>query len=210
MDVLGFDWSDLVFFLELARHGRLVPAAKRLRADHTTVSRRIAELERALHCKLFDRNPNGFILTDAGQKLFTYAEAIESKALAIAENVGGIATEPSGRVRVATMEGIGSFYLAPRFAKLRESFPEIRVRASYGAPPHQSDEARSRYLAELFPTIGSETGIRKNWYLPAQTLCISTLHSAPWLTVFCSRIGSARLRRLRRRLRCDPRSEVVA
>ena len=127
MDVPGFDWSDLVFFLELARHGRLVPAAKRLRADHTTVSRRIAELERALHCKLFDRNPNGFILTDAGQKLFTYAEAIESKALAIAENVGGIATEPSGRVRVATMEGIGSFYLAPRFAKLRESFPEIRV-----------------------------------------------------------------------------------
>jgi DNA-binding transcriptional LysR family regulator len=127
MDTTGFDWSDLVFFLELARQGRLMPAARRLRADHTTVSRRIAELERSLHCKLFDRNTNGFVLTDVGQKLFSYAEAMETNALAIAEQVGGIATEPSGRVRIATMEGLGSFYLAPRICKLRESFPEIRV-----------------------------------------------------------------------------------
>ena len=75
MSAPGFDWSDLLFFLELSRRGRLVPAAKRLRADHTTVSRRIAALESALHCKLFDRNSNGFMLTDAGQKLLVYAES---------------------------------------------------------------------------------------------------------------------------------------
>ena len=58
----GFDWNDLSFFLELARQGRLMPAAKRLRVDHTTVSRRIAELEKSLDCKLFDRNNTGFAL----------------------------------------------------------------------------------------------------------------------------------------------------
>jgi DNA-binding transcriptional LysR family regulator len=127
MGLPRFDWSDLVFFLELARQGRLAPAAKRLRADHTTVSRRVAELERGLNCKLFDRGANGFVLTDVGQKLFKYAEAIESSALAIEENVAGIASEPTGDVRVATMEGIGSFYLAPRMPILRQLFPEIRV-----------------------------------------------------------------------------------
>lgn len=127
MALPGFDWGDLAFFLELARQGRLGPAARRLRADHTTVSRRVAELERALHCKLFDRAPDGFVLTDAGQKLFAYAEAIEGNALAISENVGGIATEASGDVRVATMEGIGSFYIAPRMWKLRQAFPALRV-----------------------------------------------------------------------------------
>jgi DNA-binding transcriptional LysR family regulator len=127
MGLPRFDWSDLVFFLELARQGRLVPAAKRLRADHTTVSRRVAELERGLNCKLFDRGANGFVLTDVGQKLFKYAEAIESSALAIEENVAGVASEPTGDVRVATMEGIGSFYLAPRMPILRQLFPEIRV-----------------------------------------------------------------------------------
>ncbi len=127
MGLPRFDWSDLVFFLELARQGRLVPAAKRLRADHTTVSRRVAELERGLNCKLFDRSATGFVLTEVGQKLFNYAEAIESTALAIEENVAGVASEPTGDVRVATMEGIGSFYLAPRMPMLRKLFPEIRV-----------------------------------------------------------------------------------
>src|SRR3981189_1314845 len=96
MSLSGFDWSDLVFFLELARHGRLVPAARNLRADHTTVSRRVAELERSLNCKLFDRGADGFALTDAGQKLFNYAEVIESNALLTEENVAGLA---GGRAR---------------------------------------------------------------------------------------------------------------
>lgn len=29
-----FDWNDLKFFLELARQGRLMPAARRLKVDH--------------------------------------------------------------------------------------------------------------------------------------------------------------------------------
>jgi len=33
-----FDWNDLKFFLELARQGRLMPAARRLKVDHTTVA----------------------------------------------------------------------------------------------------------------------------------------------------------------------------
>jgi len=64
-----FDWNDLTFFLELARHGRLMPAARRLKVDHTTVSRRIADLERGLDVRLFNRNSDGFVLTEAGHKL---------------------------------------------------------------------------------------------------------------------------------------------
>ena len=43
----GFDWDHLRYFLAVARTGRLTAAAARLRQDHTTVSRRIAALERA-------------------------------------------------------------------------------------------------------------------------------------------------------------------
>ena len=72
-----FNWNDLVFFLELARQSRLAPAARRLRVDHTTVSRRIAELEKDLSIKLFDRKPDGFVLTEQGHRLFAIAERIE-------------------------------------------------------------------------------------------------------------------------------------
>jgi DNA-binding transcriptional LysR family regulator len=123
-----FDWNDLTFFLELARHGRLMPAARRLKVDHTTVSRRIAELERGLDSRLFNRNSDGFALTEAGHKLFVIAEAIEQKMLSVPEALGlqDIA-QPIGRVRVASMEGIAAFYLAAKFGEFAARVPGVVV-----------------------------------------------------------------------------------
>lgn len=122
-----FNWSDLVFFLELARQGRLAPAAKRLKVDHTTVSRRISELEKDLSVKLFNRKPDGFILTDQGHRLFTIAERIEQEAFGVQPAMGGELSAANGRVRVATMEGIGAFFMAERFAELLAKEPGIQV-----------------------------------------------------------------------------------
>ncbi|GAB6843674.1 LysR family transcriptional regulator [Methylorubrum rhodinum] len=123
-----FDWNDLTFFLELARHGRLMPAAKRLKVDHTTVSRRVAELERSVDAKLFDRRPDGFVLTEHGHRLFAIAEAIECKALSVHGVLGSpVSTQPVGRVRVASMEGIAAFYLSGRFRELARTHPEIVI-----------------------------------------------------------------------------------
>lgn len=121
-----FDWDDLRFFLELARQGRLAPAAKRLQVDHSTVGRRIAELEKTLNTKLFDRAPSGFVLTEAGHRLLAHAESIELNTIAIAENAGKAAAL-GGTVRLATMEGLASFYLAPRLVGFHASHPGITV-----------------------------------------------------------------------------------
>ncbi len=122
-----FNWNDLVFFLELARQSRLMPAARRLKVDHTTVSRRISELEKDLSIKLFDRKPDGFVLTEQGHRLFAVAERIEVEANGIPNIFGAEQTAATGRVRVATMEGIGAFYLGERFAELAEQQPGILV-----------------------------------------------------------------------------------
>jgi DNA-binding transcriptional LysR family regulator len=122
-----FNWNDLVFFLELARQSRLSPAARRLRVDHTTVSRRIAELEKDLSVKLFDRKPDGFVLTEQGHRLFAIAERIEQEVFSVPQALGSDNALAIGRVRVATMEGIGAFFLAERFAELTERQPGITV-----------------------------------------------------------------------------------
>ena len=123
-----FDWNDLTFFIELARHGRLMPAARRLKVDHTTVSRRVAELERSIDAKLFDRRPDGFILTEHGHRLLAIAETIEGQALSVPGVLGSpVGTEPAGRVRVASMEGIAAFYLSRRFFELAQSHPQILI-----------------------------------------------------------------------------------
>jgi len=117
-----FDWNDLVFFLELARQGRLAPVARRLKVDHTTVSRRIAELEKDLSVKLFDRNRDGFVLTERGHRLFDIAERIEQDAASVEPAMGADNATAAGRVRLVTMEGIGAFFLASRFAELNSAY----------------------------------------------------------------------------------------
>ncbi len=62
----GMHWDDLRFFLELARLKRLSHAARRLGVDHTTVARRIEQLETALRCRLFESTAGGYALTEAG------------------------------------------------------------------------------------------------------------------------------------------------
>ena len=42
------EWTDLRFFLELARAGTLSGASRRLDVEHTTVARRIDRLEKEL------------------------------------------------------------------------------------------------------------------------------------------------------------------
>lgn len=123
-----FDWNDLIFFLELARQGRLMSAARRLKVDHTTVSRRIAELERSLDTKLFNRSADGFNLTEAGHKLLALAESIEQTALLVPEALGKPETaSTAGRVRVASMEGIAAFYLSDRFRQLAKTAPNVVI-----------------------------------------------------------------------------------
>lgn len=121
-----FDWNDLPFFLELARQGRLGPAGRRLKVDHSTVGRRVAELERSLNVKLFDRSADGFVLTEDGHRILVYAESMENLAASIAEKAGRKAV-PAGAVRLATMEGIGSFYIAPRLGEFRKQYSSITV-----------------------------------------------------------------------------------
>ena len=72
------DWDNLRFFLELARSGTLMSAARRLSVDHTTVARRIQALENEVGSALFSREAHGHRLTEAGRRLQPQVEAMES------------------------------------------------------------------------------------------------------------------------------------
>src|SRR5260370_37616145 len=76
------DWSDLRFFLELARTGTLAAAGRKLGVDNTTVGRRLTALERDLGSKLFARTPDGLVLTAAGEAIRTAAQEMEQAVLA--------------------------------------------------------------------------------------------------------------------------------
>lgn len=119
--------DDLRFFLEVARTGRLVAAARGLGVEHTTVGRRVTQLERAAGTRLFDRTPSGWELTEAGQRLVVHAEAIESSLLAASEELGSARGRLSGTLRIAAPDGFGAFVLSPGLGGLRSAYPDLTV-----------------------------------------------------------------------------------
>jgi DNA-binding transcriptional LysR family regulator len=122
-----FDWDDLRFFLAVARAGRLTVAARRLGADHATVSRRISALESALKAKLFERRPQGYALTEHGERLLGKAESMETQALAVSSEIGGADLALSGTVRIGTPDGFGTLFLASRTAGFAAQYPDLEI-----------------------------------------------------------------------------------
>lgn len=122
----SYDWNDVVYFLAVARHKNLGRAAKSLKVDHTTVGRRVRELERSLGTNLFKRSRTGVTLTEMGIRLLRHAEGMENQANALMETVG-VGVDAGGAVRIATMEGIGSMYLTARLSAFRRQFPAIQI-----------------------------------------------------------------------------------
>jgi DNA-binding transcriptional LysR family regulator len=121
------DWSDLRYFLEVARTGSHAGAARRLDVEHTTVARRLQRLTEQLGRPLFERSRAGLTLTAAGQVLRGHAEAMEAQLLTAAEQITGEAAAVAGTVRLAVPEALGTMVLAPRLPRLFAEHPELQV-----------------------------------------------------------------------------------
>jgi hypothetical protein len=67
-DCTMIDWDDIRYFLAVARGSSVRAAAERLGVNHSTVLRRIAQLEERLGAHMFEKLPSGYRLTAAGEE----------------------------------------------------------------------------------------------------------------------------------------------
>jgi DNA-binding transcriptional LysR family regulator len=123
----AMDWDNVRVFLAVARGGQFVAAARRLRLDHATVSRRIAALEAGLGAKLFDRRTTGARLTSAGEKFLATAEQMESAFLHAQAEIGDKDVELTGIVRIGAPDGFSTYYLAAALRDFVERHPAIVI-----------------------------------------------------------------------------------
>lgn len=156
-----YNWNDIVYFLELARQKSLVRAAERLKVDHTTVSRRIRELEASLNATLFSRGKSGFNLTETGTKLMQYAEAMEAQANSIASAIGIPGADASGAVRIATMEGIGSLYLTRCVQDFNRVYPSIQIDLITDSRLLDLSRREADVFITFFKPLGRRLSIKK-------------------------------------------------
>jgi molybdate transport repressor ModE-like protein len=122
-----FDWNLVRSFLAITRTGSMTAAAKRLKIDYSTLSRRITALETSLGAQLFDRRTSGSSLTEAGERLLEKAEQMDQLATSAAQSIGSSKLEATGAVRIGTPDGFGTKFIAPRLGELCNRHPDLTV-----------------------------------------------------------------------------------
>ncbi|VVP15729.1 HTH-type transcriptional regulator HdfR [Pseudomonas fluorescens] len=121
------NWDDLKIFLAVARTGNLVKAARKLRIDQSTVSRRITQLEYALGASLFERSHTGLALNGFGAELLESVQSMDTGFAALSATLDRQSSVLHGPVRIGTMEGIATLYLSSRLAAFHREYPAITV-----------------------------------------------------------------------------------
>lgn len=123
----NLNWDDLRIFLTVARSGAISRAARQIGMDHSTISRRISQLEYVIGASLFERQSSGLSLTRLGQDMLERAETVERNIIGMEAQLIGRDTEIGGTVRIAMMEGIASLYLSRRLLGLADRYPCITL-----------------------------------------------------------------------------------
>lgn len=121
------DWDDLRLFLAVARTESLSAAGKSLKLDPATVGRRIARLEDALNARLFAKSPQGYALTDEGQRLQTHAVQAETAMSAAQDALRGTTSGLSGQIRIGAPDGCANYLLPQVLAQICDQNPGLEV-----------------------------------------------------------------------------------
>lgn len=121
------NWDDLRYFLAVSRTKSFLAAAQSLKVTHSTVARRLTNLEESLQSQLFFRTEKGCHLTPAGEELLVYGEQVESSVVTLEGKIGGHDSHLRGAVRIGAPDGIGNSYLASCLGDLQRSQSELEV-----------------------------------------------------------------------------------
>src|SRR3984957_15170881 len=121
------DWDDIRYFLAVAREGSVRAAAERLEVTHSTVLRRIAQLEKRLGAQMFEKLPSGYRLTNAGKEILEFAEQMETSSSRLETRVFGRDQSVRGRLRVTMAPTLATHLLMRDFADFARLHPEIEI-----------------------------------------------------------------------------------
>lgn len=118
------NWNDIQYFICLVDKQTLSAAGEKLNVQHTTVARRIQNLENTLNIKLFDRIGKRYHLTTEGDILYTQACEIEKNIhtftrISITRNL------MQGNVTVSAPPILANELVMPNISRLVQKYPDI-------------------------------------------------------------------------------------
>jgi DNA-binding transcriptional LysR family regulator len=121
------DWDDFRLVKAIADAGGLTGAAATLSVNHSTVFRRLGQIEEQMGLPLFERRKTGYMATPAGEEMASLAARMDEDVTSFARRIAGRDIAPSGEVRITTTDTLFLHFLIPVFAAFRKVHPQIRL-----------------------------------------------------------------------------------
>lgn len=124
----AYDRIDLLeTFVRIGEARSLSHAARVLGVTQPTASRRLAELEKLVGCRLAVRTSSSFLLTDEGRTLLQEARELTERWSGLADRLQGRASRPEGTLRVIGPAGYGVSFLTDAVTALMAAHPQLQV-----------------------------------------------------------------------------------
>ncbi|WP_461481324.1 LysR family transcriptional regulator [Porticoccus sp.] len=121
------DTQLLEAFIAVAESGSFSVAAERIHVTQPAVSKRIAQLEDILGCRLFDRIARSVTLTEAGEALLPRAHRILQAFADTRQAIHDLSGAISGRLRLAISHHIGLHRLPPILKQFAQQHPSVTI-----------------------------------------------------------------------------------
>ena len=121
------DADDLLLFARVAEAGSFSRAADRVQLPKSTVSRRIAALEKRLGERLLQRTTRKLVITEFGQGVLDHARALSEEVDAALAFALSRQARPSGRLRVTMPGDFASTALEKPLADFIRDYPDVAL-----------------------------------------------------------------------------------
>jgi DNA-binding transcriptional LysR family regulator len=121
------DWDDLRVFSAIVRGESVRAAAKDLGIHHSTVARRLENLEHRLGVHLFTRTPLGLRITDEGRDVLGRTERVESEIDSLERGLYGQDQRLEGLIRVTMLDAFAVGFLMDDLARFAAMYPRVNL-----------------------------------------------------------------------------------
>lgn len=163
---MRYSLDEIETFLSVMELGTVTAAAAHLNLSKSVVSKRIADLERALQAALFLRNAGRVTPTEAAQRMAEQLRPALSALSAATESASwGMdgAVPLRGRLSITAPMSFGTLFLSPILARFALAHPELELRIDY--------DDRSRDLIRDGFDLAIRIGEARDSALIGRTLC---------------------------------------
>ena len=171
--------DDLRWFVVLAETEHVTEAAAELGVSQPTLSRALARFEEQAGVPLFDRVNRRMRLNEYGRIVLEHAQRSIAEMQVAADRIAAIRDPDSGRVRLAFLHSLASWYVPERLRRFRSSAPAVAFDLFQG-PAHEIAERVLAGQSDLGITSPRPHYAELGWRrLHVERLCLAVPREHP-------------------------------